>query len=181
MINNAARELIARCDVFVETGLHEGETMDIVRGWFPQMPIYELEIDREKVERAVSRLPTTANVRFILGSSEQSLKALIDRGEFDGKRAFAYLDAHWNEYCPTVDEVVQLLRLDRPIIAIDDFDVPGDPEVVNPYKFDYRGEGQTLNEAFFRRWIPADRLKGIWLSGLNAHDRGMGVAFVDSY
>ena len=65
---------------------------------------------------------------------------------------FFYLDAHWEDDLPLLEEIeVIFSHRDRATIMIDDFCVPG-----TDYGFDDYGAGKTLNLAYLRavtsRW-----------------------------
>lgn len=176
MINDVARHVIERFDVdlFVETGLYEGETIGVVRGWFPDLPILSLEIDVERIVAAEARWP---DVVYVPGSSELNLQKLTKFGLFWHRLPFFYLDAHWNEYCPLLDELRAILKLRRAIVAIDDFDVPRQPES-NPYCFFGEGRMWTLDKDLLRELVGHVTGRVYYPKQLNAHQRGMCIVFL---
>lgn len=90
--------------------------------------IYSVELDRGYAERAQKLFANNPNIEIACESSEEFLARFVDSEVADGDRCFFYLDAHWNEYWPLLDEIRSIGRLDRHVIAIDDFLVPGRPE-----------------------------------------------------
>jgi hypothetical protein len=55
---------------------------------------------------------------------------------------FFYLDAHWYDHLPLLDEMTLILeRMSNSVIMVDDFQVPDDPG----YCYDDYGEGQVLD------------------------------------
>ena len=177
MINDAARDVIRalHINVFVETGLHEGETVGIVRSWFPALWIISLELDADKIAACRPKYP---DVCYVEGSSERNLKILVDAGVFSGvDHPFFYLDAHWNPYCPLIDEIEQVLRIPGAVLAIDDFEMSG---TAMPFEFGHDGKMHRLDSDFIREHVPRDRADAVYRPlKPNAHNAGMCFVFLD--
>lgn len=91
--------------------------------------IYSVDVDSEKVAAAKEAFASNPNIVVECSSSENFLKSLIDNEALtDRGRVLFFLDAHWNDYWPLRDEIIQILKLLRFAIVVDDFAVPGHPE-----------------------------------------------------
>ena len=56
-------------------------------------------------------------------------------------RTFVFLDAHWNEHCPLLDELTEISKVGaKPCILIHDFQVPG-----TDFGFDKMPDGRPFN------------------------------------
>ncbi len=107
--------------------------------------IYSVDCNPELYETAKELFSTNSNIILACRSSEQFIKELIDSGEIsDSDNCFFFLDAHQLEYSdkleywPLHDEISQILRLNRFVIVIDDFVVPGHPD------FGYDAYGKNI-------------------------------------
>lgn len=90
--------------------------------------VYSIDIDTEKQGILKRLFLSNPNINVICDSSEKFLKKAIDNGLIsDMDSCFFFLDAHWDEYWPLRDEIREILRLKRSVIAIDDFVVPFRP------------------------------------------------------
>lgn len=83
---------------------------------------------------------------------DNSVDFLWDLPKFDEPILF-YLDAHWEEYCPLLDEIEQACRLtDNPVIVIHDFFVPGRKDLgfdtYNGQSFTYEWIEPTLSKFY---------------------------------
>lgn len=109
--------------------------------------IYSVDVDRASVEEARELFRTNPHIRIVRGDSADFLRRGIDDGSFTGPEAMFYLDAHWGKYWPLRDELQQIRRLERFVVVIDDFFVPGksDPDAPRgPFGFDIY-DGVILN------------------------------------
>lgn len=91
--------------------------------------IYSVDLDTEKQNILAELFLSNPNINMLDCSSEKFIKEAIDnRLITDTDSTFFYLDA-WGEMCgveywPLRDEIRQILRLKKAVIAIDDFVVP---------------------------------------------------------
>ncbi len=136
-----AQELIdkLRFDAIIETGTYRGITTE----WFAQHftgPIESCEINRLYYLQAAHRLNGYPHVTLTLADSRDFLREKVRRLA-KGSRVLFYLDAHWEEALPLVDELRIILggQLDV-VVMIDDFKVPFD----DGYAFDDYGPGKAL-------------------------------------
>lgn len=127
---------------YIDTLLHTAAKCLHVRPWYQSIAypifkecmdsnykIYSVDIDPKYYKATKDLFSTNPNVIIKCKNSEQFLKELIDDKTIkDTDNCFFYLDAHWKKYWPLRDEIKQVLRLNRFVILIDDFRVPGHPE-----------------------------------------------------
>jgi len=93
--------------------------------------IYSIEFNPDFYQNAKAVFASNPNIILENQSSEQFLRKSIDNGILSkDDSCFFFLDAHWEEYWPLRDELTQVLKLPRFVVAIDDFAVPGHPEFV---------------------------------------------------
>lgn len=116
------RSLVSRwrINTAIETGTHIGAT---ARGLSEFVASVEtIEIDPQRFAQC-EHLDQLGNVRRHLGSSPEVLERILP--DVDEPVLF-YLDAHWNEYWPLLDElkVIAGRGLERVLIVIHDVRVP---------------------------------------------------------
>lgn len=124
--------LIGKWDVeiAVETGTNQGYSAWALSLLCPK--VYTIEINREFYESAAKffgQAVVSGEIVSLWGSSPAVLQGI--QAELTGKRVLFYLDAHWQEYWPLLDElkVISSLGVSDPIIVIHDFEVPGRPDM----------------------------------------------------
>jgi predicted O-methyltransferase YrrM len=126
-------------DAIFETGTYRGLTT----AWFADHfsgTIYSCEIDRRYHYQAQKNLQTHNNIKLSLEDSRSFLhRHLAAAPEED--RYFIYLDAHWHDDLPLIEEIRIILNSPCTyVIAIDDFKVPADD-----YQYDNYGPGKILS------------------------------------
>ena len=106
----------------VETGTWKGETTRFLSSCFDE--VHTIEISDEHYKNAIETLKDRPNVHLHLGSSEKVMHEILPA--LSSKRTIFYLDAHWNEYWPLLDELEEIGKThkDNCIVVIDDFKVP---------------------------------------------------------
>lgn len=116
-------------DAAVETGTFRGGTTVVFSSLFDH--VYTIEIHEPAHREAKERLKSYENVECLLGSSEKVLQNTLPK--LAGQRVLFYLDAHWGEHWPLLEELdaISLTHKDNCIIVIDDFKVPGRSDI--PY------------------------------------------------
>jgi predicted O-methyltransferase YrrM len=129
-----------KIDVFFETGSYLGESARIVAPYFSK--VFTVENDLQNYKIAEQTLKEITNCELILGNSPE-----IIRSKSLTSNTFFFLDAHWEEYWPLLDELFEIKKKQIiPVIAIHDFFVPDENE--NP-KFGYDiYRGQPLNLSY---------------------------------
>ena len=78
---------------------------------------------------AQQRLTSLSNISFHLGSSEKVLAQILPT--LKDKFVLFYLDAHWNEYWPLLDELDAISKTHhhKCIVVVDDVKVPGRSDI----------------------------------------------------
>lgn len=109
----------------IETGTYHGYTTKHLSKMADKVDT--VEVVEQNYLTAFAHLKKLKNVKCHLGSSEQVLESILP--EMD-EGLFLFLDAHWQQYNPLIDElkVIASKKL-KPIIAIHDFKVPNNPEL----------------------------------------------------
>jgi len=113
-------------DAFVETGTWLGNTTAYMAQTGGR-PVYSCEINPRFHALAKMRLAGLKGMELKLSDSRQFLEEL-GRSSLSGKCIFFYLDAHWYEDQPLVQELDFIAgHWDQYVLMIDDFKVPDDP------------------------------------------------------
>ncbi len=189
MINDIAKDIIKLCNVnkFVETGIHHGETLGTVIGWFSELyddfrkkdvpgkyTIFDVDLVKEYYDKAKENYAQhNKNVSIANESSENFLKRLINEGAFtEEDNCMFYLDAHWYSYWPLRNEIEEILKLKKAIILIDDFHTPG-----RSFGYDtYHGTRLGLN---YIKDLIQNKTNYIYYAAIaNRDNRGMGIIFL---
>jgi predicted O-methyltransferase YrrM len=127
---------------FLETGTFRGDSTIWLSEEMPDLNIVSVELEQFFYKHAlkrVSRLQNQNRIRLINKDSSIAVKECFKTGILKEPTMF-WLDAHWNEYWPLVDEITEIVRSARSsIILIDDFKVPFNPEL------EYDSYGGTEN------------------------------------
>lgn len=124
----------------IETGTFRGSTTSLLAEQ-SQLPVFSVEASARFFYYAQLRLRYHKQVRLTLGDSREFLRKLSTWDEVPKDNVFFYLDAHWNEELPLLEEVNLISRYWRgSVIMIDDFEVPGD----KGYQYDDYGAGKRL-------------------------------------
>jgi predicted O-methyltransferase YrrM len=128
----------------VETGTFRGTTTRFLAQACPGTAIRSVELSPRSIGFARRNVREFPAVRLERGDSRAVLKELVEEHTLCDQRAFFYLDAHWGHDLPVVGELTLVFDSFRhAVVAIDDFQVPGDPG----YGHDYYGEGRELTLA----------------------------------
>jgi hypothetical protein len=168
-------ELIQRYGIHsaIETGTWHGWTTRALASMVEQVWTVEANPDFLEIARANWRdnPPGSAGIASCLGDSRAAIGSFMDHAT---KPTLYYLDAHWGEHCPLLEELAIIMERDpAPMIVMHDMQVPGHPEL----KFDTYGV-----QPLCREWV-LPVLKGLktpWRSWQNDHATGhqVGVLFV---
>jgi len=110
--------------------------------------IATVEISQTYYDYSKRRLAGRANVHQFTGQSPDVLAKLAADPEWTVTPAFFYLDAHWHEYLPLVDELNVIVKAWPEFVAmVDDFKVDGDAG----YVYDDYGPGKSLELSLLER------------------------------
>lgn len=113
-------------NVVIETGTYLGSTTKHFSQWVPK--VITIEVNKDNYEKSLKELANYTNVAQFFGSSDTVLEEILPL--FRQDNIFFFLDAHWNEYNPLINELAVIASNKiKPIIAIHDFKVPGHPEL----------------------------------------------------
>ncbi len=107
----------------LETGTYYGDTTVALANF--NIPVYTIEINHIYFNEALKKLRYFRNVFQYLGNSSVVMKEIIIKAEIE-KPILFFLDAHWYDYNPLLDELetISQLKLNNSVIAIHDFKVP---------------------------------------------------------
>ena len=132
--------LAQQAQAFIETGANVGSTSRFMAQRFADMPVYSCECDPGAFALARRHLAPHKNACIEQAASPAFLYAIHDRHpELCEQTNLYWLDAHGYGFrWPLVDEIAFLTsQLERALVLIDDFRVPGRPE----FKYDvYDGQ-----------------------------------------
>lgn len=128
-------------DLIAETGTKWGATTAFLAKSFDG-PVFSSELLRESFLIASERLKHYQNVKIYQLDSRLFLKTLFETEVERVTCPLFYLDAHWYDDLPLLDEVNLISeQFDNFIILVDDFKVPNDPG----YGFDDYGDSNVLH------------------------------------
>jgi predicted O-methyltransferase YrrM len=126
-------------DAIVETGTWLGNTTGYMAET-SQAPVYSCDLDPRFHAIAKMRLAQMEGIHLHLSDSRQFLRDLTD-GALTDRSVFFYLDAHWTDDLPLLEELELIAtHWRRFVVMVDDFKVPGDPG----YGYDDYGSGRAL-------------------------------------
>jgi hypothetical protein len=154
-------------EAIVETGTHRASTTAYMAR-ATGLPVYSCEVNPRLFAYSRRRLEALPNAAVTMQDSAVFLRSTELDDRIRNRRVFFYLDAHWYERLPLKEELWAILGSDiDPIVMIDDFAVPGDPQ----YGFDDYGPGKVLRMGYLLQFanaslsyffpsLPADRETG---------------------
>jgi len=133
---------IYQIDRIVETGTYLGWSANMLAK--TGLPISTIEINPEFHEKAKDLNKNNSNISFYLGSSEKILDEIIENNTREN--ILFFLDAHWNDYWPILDELkIIKKKTNCPVVIIHDFFIPdGRGGAVFGYD-SYKGQPLDLN------------------------------------
>jgi hypothetical protein len=129
----------------IETGTFRGTTTRHLA--LAGVPVYTIEQDARNLGFAKAQLRGHPNVTLIQRDSRLGLREILGgalRAQWS-EAIFCYLDAHWQDDLPLRGELEIIFdALERPIVMIDDFEVPGDAG----YGYDDYGSTGALTQSY---------------------------------
>jgi hypothetical protein len=157
----------------IETGTFRALTTRFLRT-ITRAPIATIEINQRYYDYSRGRLRSAPDVHQFLGSSPEVLARLAADPLWTAGPTFFYLDAHWLDNLPLVDE----LRAIRPawpdfVALVDDFRVDGD----EGYGWDDYGPGKSLELGLLDDPAFAD-LRVFWPSAPATRESGQRQGYV---
>jgi hypothetical protein len=127
-------------DAIVETGTFKGTSTRFLHK-SSGLPVHTVEYDARHYGFAKARFLTNSKVSTNLSDSRLFLKNLINSNQLNHKKLFFYLDAHWGDDIPLIEELVLIFNhWENAVVMIDDFQIIDD----NGYTFDDYGNGNAL-------------------------------------
>jgi predicted O-methyltransferase YrrM len=107
----------------VETGTYEGQSSIEFSKLVDN--VHTFEINKRYHDESAELLKDYPNVTQYLGNSAELLCNVIPK--IDDEYVLYFLDAHWYNYCPLLDEIRAIAKYgkNKSIIIIHDFKVPG--------------------------------------------------------
>jgi len=154
-------------EAIVETGAHRASTTAYMAR-ATGLPVHSCEVNPRLFAYSRRRLEALPNAAVTMQDSAVFLRSTELDDRIRNRRVFFYLDAHWYERLPLKEELWAILGSDTdPIVMIDDFAVPGDPQ----YGYDDYGPGKVLRMEYLLQFanaglsyffpsLPADRETG---------------------
>lgn len=144
-------------DFIVETGTFRGTTTDYfltATGY----PIYSVELDVRSFYFSKCRFRKSKRVTLFNDDSRSFLNYLVTQKALKSRNIFFYLDAHWNDDLPLVQELEIIMKnWENYIVMIDDFKVDNDPG----YDYDiYNGQSleltllNPLKQYYYKAYFP---------------------------
>jgi hypothetical protein len=119
-ILNQIQELIKKYNIqtFIETGTNTAKTTVVAADMFKT--VHTIELNEEFYLNCKEKLSKYKNVTIHNGSSEKILNEILPN---INNRIMFFLDAHWNTYCPILDELEVIYQNNKndSIIVIHDF------------------------------------------------------------
>ena len=132
-------------ETVIETGTYLGATTKHLAQW--TRTVHTIEIKKEHYDKAKNNLKSIGNIEMHYGNSAEILLNILSNLE-NKEKVFIFLDAHWQEYNPLLDELRSIKSAGlKPIIAIHDFKVEEHPELGydtyngQDYEWDWIKEG----------------------------------------
>lgn len=139
------------------------------------LPVYTIEVNDYYIVESYHILKDKKNVHLSLGESPKVLDLLCTKND---KNCLFFLDAHWNDSLPILDELEVIKRTKNPVIVIHDFFVPGGNKIRSKLfdgygivddssgsKFGFDSYGDiTLNYEYIK-----DKLDEVYPNGYDYH------------
>jgi hypothetical protein len=152
----------------VETGTFRGVTTRFMAEK-SRVPVHTIEVSGWHRGFARMNLRGVDGIHILAGDSRVNLRTLVRNEALWGSIVLFYLDAHWGDSLPLVEELeVVFASRCKSIVAIDDFRVPDD----DGYGFDDYGPGATLDSSLLRPLVRRLELATFWPSASSTTETG---------
>ena len=178
MINDVAKQIIKnfQSDLFVETGFFRGSTTTVVRSWFKDLKIIEIEINPLYCEYGRKIFKNDPNTTIIQSDSKSYLKNNINLFKDNNNPVF-YLDAHWNPKAwPLRGEIENICKLESPIIIIDDFKTPNEDGTISSRHDSY--DGKDCDKDYILDLIKPHTDSMFYAKDPTVDGQGCGIIFI---
>ena len=158
----------------IETGTHKGDTTLALAEIFDE--VHTIESNRDYYTDCLEKLSGSSTIQCHFGNSPDWLNSFLPGCR---RPTFFYLDAHWYEYWPILDELRAIAMCGplNAVIAIDDFQVTDRPDL----GFDTYND-QPLNWSFVKDdvakiYAPTNCFHHFYNNRLEG--TGKGVVFIE--
>jgi hypothetical protein len=139
-------EILEKCNIsaIFETGTYHGTTTEYMARK-SGLPVYTVELVSRNYGFCLVKFLGQSQIKMSLGDSRSFLRSYFKLSKFKNVFVFIYLDSHWYEDLPLLDELeIVFSNKIKAIIMIDDFEVPGD----TGYAFDDYGPEKRLTMSY---------------------------------
>jgi predicted O-methyltransferase YrrM len=127
-------------DKIVETGTYRGCTTEFMSKHFSSK-IFTVESNKRSYGFSRLRFLFNNKIIVIQNDSRKFLNQIFNNANLKEKYIFIYLDAHWEDDLPLIEELQIIFNHSQnSIVMIDDFQVPND----KGYEYDDYGPGKRL-------------------------------------
>lgn len=136
--------------------------------------LVSVDVDPFSVSNARKLFEHNKNIMIAEGNSATFVDETIERREGDNVTWIFFLDAHWGKYWPLRDELTAIRRLEKFLVIIDDFFVPGrsNPSKAHgSYGFDFY-LGKILDWGYVLPVLRGQPVKVFYPNESNRDDRG---------
>lgn len=137
----------------IETGTYRGTTTALFAE--TTLPVYSVESHPRFYGFARMRFRNHRDTVHLYHNDSRAFLTMLSKNPKVPKEdLFFYLDAHWKDDLPLREELeIIFSNWSRPIVMIDDFQVPD-----SDYSYDDYGPGKTLNLDYLAPVIPAHNI-----------------------
>jgi hypothetical protein len=135
------------------------------------LPVFSIESHSRNYWFVRARFWGRRNIKILHGDSRTVLLRLLDGPlhHLSDCPLFFYLDAHWNEDLPLVEEIdIVFRRCPSAVVMVDDFRVPSD----DGYGYDHYGPGKALTSDYIRPAVLSHQLQAFYPSTPAAAEGG---------
>lgn len=118
-------KIIQKYDIntIIETGSYKGWSTNVLAQYGKE--VISIEINPELLNLAKANNSHNSNVIFYEGSSQKILEKILP--DYKNKNLVIFLDAHWHDYWPILDELTVIKDNElEPVIIIHDFFTPNE-------------------------------------------------------
>jgi predicted O-methyltransferase YrrM len=153
----------------VETGTYLGTTTEFLAE--TGLPVFTIEAHPCRYGFARARLWRRRNITLLYDDSRTAVRKLFDGPLHDlaNHILFFYLDAHWNDDLPLLEELnIVFGRCPNAVVMVDDFCVPGDSD----YGYDDYGLGKALTPHYISTVVKKEGLFAHYPSSPSSAEKG---------
>ena len=163
------------CTSFVETGTFYGHTSAYVKRAF-RTPVFTTEIVRTHYLVSKANLIWAGGIQKSLSASPDFLNRVCEPSII-GNNPMFYLDAHWQDHVPLLDELRIIAdRCERATIVIDDFMIPWEPKFLYDEYPSLRFDLDAIKTAFQSRREDVTVYLPTYRPGQDPTGKGIGFA-----